>query len=132
MCPDECVLLIVDGLSGLLGASPLSPSLASEKRSSACEACCWNLVPCGSLVSLAFSVCFCLLKCRFFPVFCCVPSLVDVLLDDLNLPAFYFTCVLWTFRTTDFHLGRFRPEDYLSFCNLMSIFSAILFCIPYL
>ncbi|GFS50500.1 hypothetical protein NPIL_448621 [Nephila pilipes] len=79
------------------GASPLSPSGASEKRSSssACEAFCWNLVPCGSLVSLAYFRLLLSAEVPVFPVSCCVPSFVDELFhDDLDLPVFYFTRVL--------------------------------------
>ncbi|GFS55189.1 hypothetical protein NPIL_459651 [Nephila pilipes] len=64
--------LFVDGLSGLHGASPLSPSGASEKRSSSLAS--------EALMdphALSFSVCFLLLSaedpvllCLSRPVFC--------------------------------------------------------------
>ncbi|GFT72531.1 hypothetical protein NPIL_344061 [Nephila pilipes] len=68
-----------------------------------CEANIWNLVPLVLLSPWPFLLL--LLKCRFFLLCFAVPSLMFFSMTWTCLC--FILLVLWTFRTTDFHLGRF-------------------------
>ncbi|GFU30324.1 hypothetical protein NPIL_262211 [Nephila pilipes] len=82
--------LTVGGLSGCSMEPRLSRPLEPPRSGlplRPLKLFCWNLVPCGFLVSLAY---FCLLltaEVPDFPVSCCVLSFVDELFYvDLDLP----------------------------------------------
>ncbi|GFT95988.1 hypothetical protein NPIL_523311 [Nephila pilipes] len=98
MCPDECVLLNVDGLSGLLGASPLSRPLEPPRSGLFLQ----PVKPRRILFSCSR---FHLLKSLDFAVPCFrpVPPLNFLSRDDVDFD-FIYLCV-WTLLLN----YRFRP-----------------------
>ncbi|GFS69105.1 hypothetical protein NPIL_238611 [Nephila pilipes] len=117
MCPDECFaeLWMVSPVSLESRLSrPLEP-LRSDLRP-------WKPLDGSRALGffsrlLGLSVRFRLSKCRPFSrvlclVFVCCAS--SPVLKTSTRRVFLSCCVLWTFMTTDFHLGPFVPKIYMT------------------